>query len=156
MRTLYCWLKSRGSQKPLQCWVDATPSRIAVLVGKSYKVFRANGGQDINWKETVALELLGQTLISLGHSGPVTVHSDSSTALHVFKGLKCRSPGVTESAQRLRKAIAGSGFKVQAIHVSGKKNPADPLSRGRYPDGFKKIEGPVVIPKALRKSVTVE
>ncbi|KAG9100722.1 hypothetical protein FRC06_003823 [Ceratobasidium sp. 370] len=141
---------------PLACWVDATPGRIAILVGDSYRAYKINANQDNNFGEAVALELLAQELMSRNHVGAVTVHSDSDTALRAFEGQKCSLKGVAESLARARSIVASSRFKFETVKVKSKNNLADPLSRGRNPLGYHMIQGPVTIPKALKGRVYAE
>ncbi|KAB5590543.1 hypothetical protein CTheo_6015 [Ceratobasidium theobromae] len=147
--------------QPLLCWVDASLTRIAVLVGCDYKTFALKKGwqtknRDINWAETAAFELLAQILVARGHVGPVKVKSDSSTALRAVTGNKVRVREIVASAQRLNSVVEVSDFTLKGVKVPTKGNLADPFTRGRKVEGYQKMEDVIVIPEALIPFVVAE
>lgn len=146
---------------PTGCWVDASPTRIAILIGCKYKVFNLKEGwrkkkRDVNWAETVAFELLAQVLIAQCQAGLVHVNSDSQTALRAIAGRKNRIPKIMSSAQRLDSVLKASRFKLKGVKVSGKQNPADPFSKGRITEGYEEIQEAILIPKALTRFVAFD
>ncbi|KAG8718569.1 hypothetical protein FRC09_012460 [Ceratobasidium sp. 395] len=143
-------------KKPLICWVDATPTCAAILVGDSYRVFAIKDNTDNNFSEAVNFELLAQELSSRNHVGEVIVHSDSEAALRAFEGKKCRLKAVVESSARARNIIKSSQFSFKTVQVKSKQNQADPMSKGRNPLGYRVIDGPAKIPEALKKQVYAE
>ncbi|KAG9105088.1 hypothetical protein FRC07_009642, partial [Ceratobasidium sp. 392] len=145
-----------GKNDVLVCWVDATPGRIAVLIGDSYRTFKISENTDNNFAEAVALELVALLLVSRNHVGDVHIYSDSDTALQTFEGKKCSLKSVTEVSARTRRILASAKFNFKLIKVETKKNQADALSRGRNPAGYSVITWPVVIPKALARRVFAE
>ncbi|CAE6428091.1 unnamed protein product [Rhizoctonia solani] len=148
-------------QKPTLCWVDASLTRIAVLIGQDYLTFSLKKGwqtkkRDINWAETIAFELLAQVLFSRGHIGTVKVSSDSHTALRAVAGSKVRVREIIESTQRLNTLMDSSGFTLKGVKVSTKRNLADPFTRGKKVDGYRRMMDAIVVPEALAPFVVVE
>lgn len=140
----------------IDCWIDSAPSKglIAVVVGHNYKAFRLKDGweergRDNNWAETVGFELVVRVLIAQGFAGTATVYCDSLIAINAFKGGKCGIATIKECVTRLQTERETLPFKIEAIHVSGKKNIADGFSRGRTAKGFQELDGIVTIPEAL-------
>lgn len=145
----------------MPCWVDASPSRIAVLVGDSYKTFPLKKGwnekgRDINWAETASFELLVQVLAAMGFRGKAQVKSDSATALNAVAGRKNRVKDITESVQRLGANLKTSKITLQNSKVKSKANLADPFTRGKITQGYTEIKMPITIPLALAPFVAKE
>jgi hypothetical protein len=151
----------QSDQTPLTCWIDAAPSSglIAVVIGDKYKVFRLKpdwqqSGRDNHWAETVAFELLARVLVARGHTGPVTVYSDSRTALSAFEGNKNRVQSIMESGQRLRAERDRWAFTMQPQWIGTKHNVADRFSRGKTNPGYEELRCSVKIPKPLKPFVS--
>ncbi|CAE7177029.1 unnamed protein product [Rhizoctonia solani] len=143
------------------CWVDASSTRIAILIGQDYLTFTLKKGwqtkkRDINWAETVAFELLAHVLSSRGQVGVVKVSSDSHTALRAVAGSKVRVREIIESTQRLNVVVKGSGFTLKGVKVPTKGNMADPFTRGKRVDGYQRMADAIVVPEALAPFVVVE
>ncbi|CUA71643.1 hypothetical protein RSOLAG22IIIB_09748 [Rhizoctonia solani] len=143
------------------CWVDASSTRIAILIGQDYLTFSLKKGwqtkkRDINWAETIAFELLAQVLVSRGQIGAVKVSSDSHTALRAVAGSKVRVREIIESAQRLNTLVDGSSFTLKGVKVPTKRNLADPFTRGKKVDGYQRMVDTIVVPEALASLVMVE
>ncbi|CAE6486866.1 unnamed protein product [Rhizoctonia solani] len=147
--------------EPTACWVDASSTRIAVLIGKDYITFSLKKGwqtrkRDINWAETVAFELLALVLIARGQIGTVKVRSDSSTALRAIGGNKIRVQEIMDSTQRLKAVVNGSGLMLKGVKVPTKGNLADPFTRGKKIEGYQKMKDTVIIPDALVPFIVAE
>ncbi|CAE6411509.1 unnamed protein product [Rhizoctonia solani] len=147
--------------QPTLCWVDASLTRIAILIGQDYLTFSLKKGwqtkkRDINWAETIAFELLAQVLVLRGHIGIVKVSSDSHTALRAVAGSKVRVREIIESTQRLNALIDNSAFTLKGVKVPTKRNLADPFTRGKKVDGYKRMMDVIVVPEALASFVVVE
>ncbi|CAE6505550.1 unnamed protein product [Rhizoctonia solani] len=142
------------------CWVDASTTHIAVLIGNQYKVFALNNGwesksRDINWAETAAFELLAQILAQQGRTGVVQVNSDSATALRAMSGGRVRVPEIMESARRTDDILETSMFAIKGVKVCRTTNLADKFTRGKTMDGYEQMKGDIVVPEALVPYVTV-
>ncbi|CAE6496312.1 unnamed protein product [Rhizoctonia solani] len=147
--------------EPTMCWVDASSSRIAILIGQDYRTFSLKKGwqtkkRDINWAETIAFELLAQVLVSRGHIGVVKVSSDSHTALRALAGSKVRVREIIESTRRLNTLIGSSDFELKGVKVPTKGNLADPFTRGKKVGGYQRMTDEIVLPEALAQFVVVE
>ncbi|CAE6385674.1 unnamed protein product [Rhizoctonia solani] len=143
------------------CWVDASATRIAVLIGQDYITFSLKKGwqtkkRDINWAETVAFELLALILIARGQVGVIKVRSDSHTALRAIGGSKIRVREIMDSAQRLNALINGAGISLKGVKVPTKGNLADPFTRGKKVEGYQKMVDVVVIPEELAPFLMAE
>ncbi|KAF8748782.1 hypothetical protein RHS01_10612 [Rhizoctonia solani] len=124
--------KSPGT---IPCWVDASPTHIAIVIGDCYKVFALNNGwmtksRDVNWAETAAFELLARILAQQGRSGVVHVNSDSAAALRAMSG------------ERLY-------VYYQRVKVSRTTNVADGFTRGKVVNGYKEMGDNITVPDAL-------
>ncbi|KAJ1304126.1 hypothetical protein OPQ81_008527 [Rhizoctonia solani] len=151
---------STESTETAPCWVDASPTHIAIVIGDQYKVFGLNDGwmnkhRDVNWAETAAFELLAQILAERGRTGVVHVNSDSFTALRAMSGEKIRVPEIMESARRTGDILKTSMFSIKGVKVSRTTNLADKFTRGKTVDGYEEMKGDITVPKALVPYVTV-
>ncbi|CAE6458397.1 unnamed protein product [Rhizoctonia solani] len=140
--------------EPTACWVDASATRIAVVIGYDYITFSLKKGwqtkkRDINWAETVAFELLALLLVARGQIGAVKVRSDSHTALRAVGGSRIRVREIMDSTQRLNALVSTSGFTIKGVKVPTKGNLADPFTRGKKVEGYRKMADAIVIPEAL-------
>ncbi|CAE6452404.1 unnamed protein product [Rhizoctonia solani] len=148
--------KSLGA---VPCWVDASPTHIAVVIGDQYKVFALNDGwmsnsRDINWAETAAFELLAQILAKQGRTGIVQVNSDSAAALRAMSGERVKVPEIMECARRTGDILKTSMFTIKGVKVSRTTNLADKFTRGKRMDGYEEMRGDIVVPEALVPYVT--
>ncbi|QRV77350.1 hypothetical protein RhiJN_05365 [Ceratobasidium sp. AG-Ba] len=100
-------MKSNG----LQCWVDATPTRAAILVNREYRTFTTHRKRDQHHIETLAIELGILEVAYRKHTGPVILHSDSDMALRALEGKKCKLKDVADSAARTRMIIKSNQLK---------------------------------------------
>lgn len=149
----------------MECWTDAATltSCIAVVAGNQYKVFKLKGGWDtdgrsIHWAETVGLELMLSVLTSMRYSGQVLLRSDSNVALGLLFGTKSRSPELEACRMRLLQAqkSAPLALEISSAWVKGKKNLADPFSRGKILHGYSELDCKVKVPRVLRPFVELE
>ncbi|QRW23009.1 hypothetical protein RhiXN_08045 [Rhizoctonia solani] len=129
--------------EPTACWVDASSTRIAVLIGKDYITF-------------LSRKLLALVLIARGQIGTVKVRSDSSTALRAIGGNKIRVQEIMDSTQRLKAVVNGSGLMLKGVKVPTKGNLADPFTRGKKIEGYQKMKDTVIIPEALVSFIVAE
>ncbi|CAE6443857.1 unnamed protein product [Rhizoctonia solani] len=154
------------TEKPIiRCWVDAaTSTRMVAVVIESereYQVFRLkpdwkSDGRDINWMEAITFELLASFLLARQYTGRVLVNSDSTAAISTFAGSGGRSRHLREVGSRLRRQSSEWPFIMRAQLVKGRANIADPFSRGRAQEGYKKSEFLVEIPHELKRFVSNE
>ncbi|KEP50184.1 hypothetical protein V565_084940 [Rhizoctonia solani 123E] len=147
------------STDAVPCWVDASPTHIAIVIGGQYKVFALNDGwmtkaRDINWAETAAFELLAQILANQGRSGIVQVNSDSAAALRAMSGERVRVPEIMDSARRTSDILKTSMFTIKGVKVSRTTNLADRFTRGKTMNGYEEMGGDIVVPEALVPYVT--
>ncbi|CAE6496336.1 unnamed protein product [Rhizoctonia solani] len=154
--------KSNSTVNPtdaVPCWVDASCTHIAIVIGNQYKVFALNNGwmspaRDINWAETAAFELLAQILAKQGRTGVVQVNSDSATALRAMAGERVRVPEIMESSRRTGDILKTSMFTIKGVKVSRTTNLADRFTHGKTRDGYEQMKGDIVVPEALVPYVT--
>ncbi|CUA67882.1 hypothetical protein RSOLAG22IIIB_07575 [Rhizoctonia solani] len=152
-------LSASKSLGAVPCWVDASPTHIAVVIGDQYKVFALNDGwmsnsRDINWAETAAFELLAQILAKQGRTGIVQVNSDSAAALRAMSGERVKVPEIMECARRTGDILKTSMFTIKGVKVSRTTNLADKFTRGKTMDGYEEMRGDIVVPEALVPYVT--
>ncbi|KAL5638679.1 hypothetical protein ACGC1H_003141 [Rhizoctonia solani] len=147
------------STNTVPCWVDASCTHIAIVIGDQYKVFALNDGwmtkaRDINWAETAAFELLAQILAKQGRSGIVQVNSDSAAALRAMSGERVRVPEIMESVHRTGDILKTSMFSIKGVKVSRTTNLADGFTRGKTMNGYEEMKGDIIVPEALVPYVT--
>ncbi|CAE6486857.1 unnamed protein product [Rhizoctonia solani] len=143
--------KSPGT---IPCWVDASPTHIAIVIGDCYKVFALNNGwmtksRDVNWAETAAFELLARILAQQGRSGVVHVNSDSAAALRAMSGERVKVPEIMESVRRTSDIVKASTFTIKGVKVSRTTNVADGFTRGKVVNGYKEMGDNITVPDAL-------
>ncbi|CAE6458405.1 unnamed protein product [Rhizoctonia solani] len=147
------------SPTTVPCWVDASSTHIAIVIGDHYKVFALNNGwmnksRDINWAETAAFEILARILAQQGRSGIVHVNSDSAAALRAMSGERVKVPEIMESVQRTSDIVKTSMFTIKGVKVSRTINRADGFTRGKTVDGYKEMKDDITVPEALVPFVT--
>ncbi|CAE6530594.1 unnamed protein product [Rhizoctonia solani] len=145
---------SSVQSKVLECWVDASPTHIGIVIGNRYKIFALKDGwmtktRDVNWAETAAFELAVQYLTQQGYVGRAQIKSDSYTALLAISGGKVRVPEIMESARRTGDALKISSFAVETVKVPRKANIADRFASGKTMEGYEELQGDITIPEAL-------
>ncbi|KAG8750219.1 hypothetical protein FRC11_010642, partial [Ceratobasidium sp. 423] len=153
--------ESPGSIKPTtgkvrECWVDASYTHIGIVVGSRYKTFALKEGwmtetRDMNWAETVAVELAVQIAFQRRWHGTLKIKSDSQAALLGMFGGKIRVAEIIESARRKDDVLKFSNFTIEGEKVSSKDNIAHQFSGGGIVsvEGYQKLEGDITIPEAL-------
>ncbi|KAG8746365.1 hypothetical protein FRC11_012748 [Ceratobasidium sp. 423] len=139
-----------------ECWVDASPTHIGIVIGSRYKTFALKEGwmtktRDVNWAETAAIELAVEYLAQHGYTGLARIRSDSATALLALSGGKVKVPEIMESVHRTESVLKSSNLTIKRVKVASKKNIAHRFSRATIVNvgGRKELEGGLTIPDAL-------
>ncbi|KAG8686696.1 hypothetical protein FRC11_008519 [Ceratobasidium sp. 423] len=149
----------------VECWVDASHTHIAIVIGKRYKIFVLKDGwmtesRHPNWAETVAIELAVEYLAQHGYTGLALIKSDNPRALIAMTGGKVGDPETMESVRRtdrVIKSLKTSNLTIEKVKISSHNDIAPRFSRGTIVDaeGYEELEGDLSIPEALVPFVKV-
>ncbi|KAJ2918901.1 hypothetical protein MD484_g1526, partial [Candolleomyces efflorescens] len=138
-----------------EIFVDASVKGIGFLWGDKWEAWELNkgwrtGGRDMPWAEMVAVELGLRTLIAAGlRSTHVRVRSDNHavvTGLSARQMRGCQDAHILQEVQALCKAY---DIVLMPVWIWTKSNPADALSRGKYPAREMKVEVRAEMPPHL-------
>jgi hypothetical protein len=140
--------------------VDASTKSglVAIVIGGTYKTFSLKEGwqgpgRDNHWTEMIAFELLVQVLLACQYTGHVIIRSDSRNCLAAWDGGNPHTESIKQCNERIQSTRRFWPFTTSVEWVSGKKNLADPFSRGRPTGGYAELQMAITIPPALNPFV---
>lgn len=110
-------------------------------------------GYDIDWAETIGLELAIRCLVASNLSGAnFLVHNDNAGAIEAVKKGHSRNLRSNESIARMNPFLS-SNPHIKFEHVKSETNKADPISRGNFM-GYKSSPLAIELPESLSGIIT--
>lgn len=113
--------------------------RLAITIGNRWRAWRLHKNwkrdkRDIGWAESIAFEMLIQTLLTINSSStPLTVYGDNLGVIKAWwKGCSHNKP-TNGSFQWVHAILVSPPCRVFAKYIPCKRNTADGPSRGKYP-----------------------
>ncbi|EAU81643.1 hypothetical protein CC1G_02659 [Coprinopsis cinerea okayama7 len=135
--------------------VDASTAGIGFLMKSKWLAWtlkdgwRSNG-RDMVWAELAAVELGLRTAIALGvRQTHLRVRSDNSSVITALKTRTIRVPHDMEVLEHILALCRTYAIELMPVWIWTKHNPADALSRKRYPPSSLRVEEEPEIPPHL-------
>lgn len=129
----------RGEAQNLGISVDASGDwGIGITWKRKWAAWKSLPGWDtpgrkIGWLEGVAVELAAYLLEVMGiENTHVIIHSDNQGVIGAFNKGSSRNIQINLSIQRAGACLLALNNQLQLEYISTEKNPADPISRGRF------------------------
>jgi hypothetical protein len=114
----------------------------------------SSSGRHINWAELVAIELGLRTAITMGvQSSPLRVRSDSTHAINVLKTHKTRNRHEKVILDQILGLARAYAIQLMPVWIWTKVNPADAISRQKYPPAPLRLGDEPLLPPHLMEFV---
>lgn len=136
------WMKPRLREP----FVDASDNGIGVIMNGRWLAWRfitshpdlpkaLNGQVDTAWAELTAAEMGVRTLLAAKHRHvPVTLRSDNKLVVNALKAREWKKNSKLDGIVKEISVLCDkAGLHLRPDWVSRKENPADELTRGKYP-----------------------
>ncbi|RXW20053.1 hypothetical protein EST38_g5810 [Candolleomyces aberdarensis] len=142
-----------------EIFVDASTKGIGFIWGNKWEAWKLNQGwrtegRDMPWAEMVAVELGLRTLIAAGvRSTHIRIRSDNHAVVTGLSGKQMRNAQDALIFQEIQALCKASGIVLMPVWVWTKSNPADALSRGRYPAKETEMDVRAEMPSHLKSFV---
>ena len=118
-------------------WVNASMGwGISMVMGIQWAAWKLipgwkMGGRDINWAESVALELAVLLQVECGYSDClITIQGDNTGVIGAFDKGRSRSIPHNDSIRHISAVVTPCNITIRPIYMASTVNRADPVSHG--------------------------